>query len=108
MDLSSLYDMQRTLDERIETEGDEEVKKTRIIEYENMPVRYNPDVCPTCKHFTGTTCRIHVSNVERQATITQTYCIRKIDFEHPYKNKKRCQLQEQYAQPFYVQRLDEE
>ncbi|AEV17619.1 hypothetical protein GTCCBUS3UF5_2930 [Geobacillus thermoleovorans CCB_US3_UF5] len=46
--------------------------------------------------------------MERQTTITQTYCIRKIDFGNPYKNKKRCQLQEQYMNPFHVQRLDEE
>ncbi len=60
--------------------GGNRMKQTRIVEYENMPVRYHPDLCPVCKHFTGETCRIHVSNVERRTTITQTYCIRKIDF----------------------------
>ena len=84
------------------------MKRTRIVEYENISVRYNPAVCPTCKHFTGDACRIHVSNVERQTTITQTYCIRKIDFNNPFKRKNRCQLQEQYMNPFHVQRLDEE
>lgn len=24
------------------------MKRTRVVEYENMPVRYNPAVCPTC------------------------------------------------------------
>lgn len=84
------------------------MKRTRVVEYENMPVRYNPAVCPTCEHFAGEVCRIHVSNVERRTTITQTYCIRKIDFDNPFKRKNRCQLREQYMNPFHVQRLDEE
>lgn len=83
------------------------MKSTRIFEYENGTVRYNPTLCPSCKHFTGNVCRIHVSNVERQTTITKTYCIRKIDFQKPFKRKNRCRLQEKHAQPFYVQRLDE-
>ena len=83
------------------------MKPVRLFEYENGTVRYNPALCPKCKNFTGDTCRIHVSNVERQTTITQTYCIRKIDFKNPYKQKKRCDLQERHSEPFYAQRLNE-
>jgi hypothetical protein len=82
-------------------------KELQESEYDNLPVRFNPKLCANCEWNTGNHCRIHVSTIERQTTITKMFEKREFDMGNPYMNKKSCTLLERYKFPKQVSRLQE-